>query len=148
LVGFPILSRAWFGIVLVPPLFYIFHYFYMFSTIVMTVFFILIIFLVIMFIVYFDYMLSIVRLSSFSTISLYSAHSKVPWMSGRHCVSMVLKCCLPADAPYIPGHVVDRECDIPVQSFVVHSPNIGQVRSSYEGRQALFLIFLSNIPYV
>ena len=69
-------------------------------------------------------------------------------MSGRHCVSEVLIRCLPTDASYILGHVVDRGCDTPVESFVVHSPNIGQVGSSYEERQALFLIFLSNIPYM
>ena len=70
-------------------------------------------------------------------------------MGGRHCVSVVLIRCLPADTPYIPGHVVVRGCDTPVVSFVIHCPNIGiQVGSSYEGRQALFLIFLSNIPYV
>ena len=56
--------------------------------------------------------------------------------------------CLPADTPYILGHVVDRGCDTPVESFVVHSPSINQVGSSYEGSHALFLIFLSNIPYV
>ena len=62
---------------------------------------------------------------------------------------MMLIRCLPADTLYIPGHVVDRGCDTPVESFVVHSPNISlQVGSSYEGRQAMFLIFLSNIPYV
>ena len=33
-------------------------------------------------------------------------------LSGRHYVSVVLKYCLPTDAPYTPGHVVDRECDI------------------------------------
>ena len=60
---------------------------------------------------------------------------------------MVLIHCLPADAPYIPGHVVDHECDTLIESFVVHSPNIGQVGSSYEGSQALFLIFVSNVPY-
>ena len=101
-----------------------------------------------MFIVYFDYMLSIVGLSSCSCISSYSAHSKVPWVSGRHCVSMVLIHCLPTNAPYIPGHVVDHGYDTPVESFVVHSLNLGQVGFSYEGRHALFLIFLSNIPYV
>ena len=70
-------------------------------------------------------------------------------MGGRHCVSVVLIRCLPADTPYILGHVVDHRCDTPVVSFVVHSPNIGiQVGSSYKERQALFLIFLSNIPYV
>ena len=122
------MSRAWLGITFVPPLFSISHYFYMFATIVMTLFFVLIMFLVIMFIVYFDYMLSIVRLPSFSCISL----------CGRHCVCMVLVRCLPVDTPYILGHVVDRGCGTPIESFVVHSPNIGQVGFSYEGRQALF----------
>ena len=61
---------------------------------------------------------------------------------------MVLIRCLPTDTPYILGHVVDHGCDNPVESFVVHSLNIGQVGFGYEGRQALFLIFLSNIPYV
>ena len=96
----------------------------------------------------FDYMLSIVRLSSCSSISSYSAYSKVLVVSSRHCVSVVLIRCLPMDKPYILGHVVDHGCDTPVESFVVHSPNIGQVGSSYEGRQAMFLIFHSNIPYV
>jgi hypothetical protein len=106
-------------------------------------------FLVIMFTVYFDYILSIARLSSCSCISSYSACSKVHGVSGRHCVSVVLIRCLPVDTPYIPGHVVDRRCNTSVESFVVHSPNIGiQVGPNYEGRQALFLIFLSNIPYV
>ena len=102
-----------------------------------------------MFMVYLDYILSISRLSLYLCTRSYSAHSKVPWVSDRHCVSMVLICCLPADTPYILGHVVDRGCDTPVESFILHSPNIGiQVGSSYEGRQALFLIFLSNILYV
>ena len=69
-------------------------------------------------------------------------------LSGQHCVSMLLKYCLPADAFYTLGHVVDHGCDTPIESFVVHYPNIGQVGSSNEGRQAMFLIFLSNIPYV
>ena len=90
--------------------------------------FTLFMFFVIMFIVYFDYMLSIVRLLSCLCISLYSAHSKVPWVSGQHCVSVVLIRYLPADTPYILGHVVDRGCDTPVESFVVHSLNIGACR--------------------
>jgi hypothetical protein len=45
-------------------------------------------------------------------------------LSGRHYVSVVLKYCLSADALYTLGHVVDRECDILVESFVVHSPFI------------------------
>ena len=69
-------------------------------------------------------------------------------MSGRYREIVVLIRCLPMDTPYILGHVVDHGCNTPVESFVVHSLNIGHVGSSYEGRQALFLIFLSNIPYV
>jgi hypothetical protein len=105
-------------------------------------------FLVIMFIIYFDYMLSITRLSLCLSISSYSARFKVHGVSGQHYVSVVLIRYLPVEAPYIPGHVVDHGCDTPIESFVVHSQNIGQVGSSYEERQALFLIFLSNIPYV
>ena len=121
----------------------------MLATIVMTILvFILFMFFVIIFSIYFDYMLSIARLSSYSSISSYSAHSKVQGVSGRHCVSVLLIRCLSTDAPYIPGHVVDHGCDTPIESFVVRSPNIGQVGSSYEGSHALFLICLSNIPYV
>jgi hypothetical protein len=121
----------------------------MFATIIATLLFILLMFLVIMFIIYFDYMLSIVGFSTYSCISSYSARSGVYGVSGRHCVSVVLICCLPTDTSYILGHVVDHSCDTPIESFVVHSPNIGiQVGSSYEGRQAPFLVFLSNIPYV
>ena len=126
------MSRAWFGIIFVPPLFCISHYFNMFATIVMATLFISFMFLVIMFLVYFDYILSIAKLSLYLCISSYSAHSKIPWVSGRHCVSVVLIRCLPVDTPYILGHVVDRGCDTPVESFVVHSPNIGQEGSSYE----------------
>ena len=49
-------------------------------------------------------------------------------VSGRHYVSVVLIHCLPMDTPYILGHVVDRGCDTPIESFVVHSPNIGARR--------------------
>jgi hypothetical protein len=34
-------------------------------------------------------------------------------------------------APYIPDHVVDRESDSPVESFVVHLPSIGQAEHNY-----------------
>ena len=57
---------------------------------------------------------------------MYSTRSKVHGVSGQHCVSVVLIRCFLADTPYIPGHVVDHGCDTPVESFVVHSPNIGQ----------------------
>jgi hypothetical protein len=114
----------------------------------MTLLYILYMFLIILFIVYFDYMSSIVRMSLYSNIRWYSAHSLTSWVSGQHRVSVELRHCLPTNAPYIPGHVVDRESDTPIESIVVHSPNIGQVGPSCEGRLALFLIFLSNVPYV
>jgi hypothetical protein len=68
-------------------------------------------------------------------------------LSGRYYVSAVLKYCLPVDALYTLGHMVDRGCDTPVESFVVHSPFVEQVELGYEGEQALFLIFLSNVSY-
>ena len=68
-------------------------------------------------------------------------------LSGQHYVSMVLKYCLPMDAFCTLSHVVDRGCDTPVESFVVHSPFVEQVEPGCEGRQTLFLIFLSNAPY-
>ena len=51
------------------------------------------------------------------------------------------------DALNILGHVVDRECDTLIESFVVHSPFVEQVEPGCEGNQALFLILLSNVSY-
>jgi hypothetical protein len=88
--------------------------------------FILCMFLVTVFIVYFDYMLSIVSLSLCVCISLYSIHpDKVPWVGGRDHVSLVIICYLPENTLYILGYVVDRGCDTPIESFVVHSPSVG-----------------------
>jgi hypothetical protein len=87
--------------------------------------FILFIFLVAMFIVYFDYMLSIVGLSSYLCLSSYSIHPNDHRVGGRDHVSMVLICYLHVNTLYILDHVVDRGCDTPVESFVVHSPSIG-----------------------
>ena len=78
-----------------------------------------------MFNVYFDCILSIASLSLCLCTSSYSAHSKVHGVGGRHCVSMVLIRCLPTDTPYIPGHMVDHGRDNPIESFVVHSLNVG-----------------------
>jgi hypothetical protein len=114
----------------------------------MTLIYSMIIFIVIWFNVYYDYMLSIVRLSLYSSMESYSGHSMVPWVSGKHSVSMVLIPCFPVIAPYILGHVVDRGGDTPNESFVVHSPNVGLVELYYYGRLALFLIFLSNVHHV
>jgi hypothetical protein len=100
-------------------------------------------FLVAMFIFYFDYILSIVSLSLCLYISSYSVHpNKVPWMGDRDHVSMVLICYLPTNTLYIPGHVVNRECDTPVDSFLVHSPNIGH-RSRARLRREVSVLKLS-----
>jgi hypothetical protein len=58
-------------------------------------------------------------------------------LSGRHYVSMLLRYCLPADALYMPGQVVDHGCDTPVESFVVHSPYVEQVEPRYEESLAM-----------
>jgi hypothetical protein len=55
-------------------------------------------------------------------------------LSGRHYVSMVLRYCLPMDALYMSGHVVDHGCDTLFESFVVYSPYVEQVEPGYEGR--------------
>jgi hypothetical protein len=60
---------------------------------------------------------------------------------------MVLTYYLPADALYTLGHVVDRGSDTPVESLVIHSSFVEQVEPGCEERQALFLIFLSNVSY-
>jgi hypothetical protein len=60
---------------------------------------------------------------------------------------MVLRYCLTADALYMLGHVVDHGSDTPVESFVVHSLYVEQVEPGCEGNLALFLIFLSNVPF-
>jgi hypothetical protein len=46
-------------------------------------------------------------------------------VGGRDHVSVVLICYLPANTLYISGHVVDHRYDTLVESFVVHSLNIG-----------------------
>jgi hypothetical protein len=63
-------------------------------------------------------------------------------LSGRHYISMVLRYCLPVDALYIPGHLVDRGCDTFVESFVVHSSYVEQVEPGYEGRAGSVLKLL------
>jgi hypothetical protein len=78
-----------------------------------------------MFIVYFDYILSIASLLLCLCISSYSADSKVHGVGGRDHVSVVLICYLTANTLYILGHVIDRGCDTTIESFIVHSPNIG-----------------------
>ena len=85
-------------------------------------------FLSIMFLVCFGNMLDIVMIDDeFMHIFVKRLAQYSSELSGRHYVSVVLKYCLPMDALYTLGHVVDHECDTLVESFVVHSLFIEQV---------------------
>jgi hypothetical protein len=106
----------------------------------------LLIFSIIMFLVYFDYMLGIVGLDLYSNIGSYSTPSLISWVSGQYCVGMVPIPYFPTIAPYIPDCVVVRGCDIPVESYIVHLPNVDRVEHNYyKERLAMFMIFLHNI---
>jgi predicted AlkP superfamily pyrophosphatase or phosphodiesterase len=91
----------------------------------------LLIFSIIMFLVYFDYMLSIVGLDLYSNIGSYSARSLISWVSGQYCVGVVPIPYFPAIAPYISDRVVVRRCDIPVEFYIVHLPNVDHVEHNY-----------------
>ena len=106
-------------------------------------------FLVIMFLVYFDYMPGVGRVISMFMLRIAKrSFLLMNRVSGRHCVSVVLIHCLPMDAPYILDHVVDREGDSLVESFVVHLLSVGQVGPGCDrSSQALLLLFFSNVPY-
>ena len=104
--------------------------------------------LLIMFLVCSSCMLDIVMINDeFMHMFAKRLAQYVHELSGRHYVSMVLRYCLPADALCTLGHEVDRRCDTPVESFVVHSMFVEHIEHDCEGRQALFLIFLSNVPF-
>ena len=79
--------------------------------------------------VYFDYIFGIDSLLSCLYACLYSTYLNVLWVGGQHCVGVVLRHCLPTKTSYILGHVVDRECDILIESFVVHSLNVDLSRT-------------------
>jgi hypothetical protein len=69
-------------------------------------------------------------------------------LSGRHYVTVVLRYYLPVDALYMPSHVVDRGCDTPIESFVVHSPCIEQVEPRLRRKGKLCSrTSLSIVPY-
>jgi hypothetical protein len=69
-------------------------------------------------------------------------------LSGWYYISVVLRYYLPVDALYMPGHVVDRRCDTPVESFIVHSPYVEQVEPQLWRRENLYSrTSLCNIPY-
>jgi hypothetical protein len=111
--------------------------------------FILFMFKVVMFIVYFDYMPSIVSLSLCFCISSYSAPPNDHRAGGRDHVSMVLRCYLPMNTLYILDHMVDRGCDTTVESFVVHSLNIGhRSRAQLQRKGNVYSRTFQSNPYV
>jgi hypothetical protein len=59
-------------------------------------------------------------------------------LGSRKYVSMVLRYNLLVDSPYTPGHVVDRGCHRPIESFAVHPPppSIRQVEQWFLGGKA------------
>jgi hypothetical protein len=72
-------------------------------------------------------MIGIVGLDLYSNIGSYSARSLISWVSGQYCVGVVSIPYFPAIAPYIPDRVVVHGCDIPVESYIVHFPNVDRV---------------------
>jgi hypothetical protein len=56
-----------------------------------------------------------------------------PWVGDRHYISMVVRFSLSMNGSYTPGCVVDRGCDRPIESYVVHLPCVGQIEPSLEG---------------
>jgi hypothetical protein len=68
-------------------------------------------------------------------------------LSGRSHVSMVLRCYLPANAPYWAGRVVVRGSDSSIDSYIVHPPLIGQAETTLRRKLCYVLAFFSNIPY-
>jgi hypothetical protein len=91
----------------------------------------LLIFSIIMFLVYFDYMLGIVVLYLYSNIGSYSARSLISWVRGQCCVGVVPILYFPIIAPYIPDRVVVRGCNIPIESYIFHLPNVDHVEHNY-----------------
>ena len=70
-------------------------------------------------------------------------------MSDKHYVNVVLIRCLSANAPYMPGHVVDHGCDIPIESYVVHSTRIERSKARFHGLVVtLFLSSTIEMPLV
>jgi hypothetical protein len=68
-------------------------------------------------------------------------------VNGWYYVSVVLIYCLLVNTLYILGHVLDHRCDTPIESFIIHSSNIGhRSRVQYEGRASSVLNFPLVIP--
>jgi hypothetical protein len=67
--------------------------------------------------------------------------------SGRLHVSKVLRCYLPANAPYWLGHVVVRESYSFVESYIIHLLLIGLAELVLRRKSCYVLVFFSDVPY-
>jgi hypothetical protein len=106
----------------------------------------LFIFSIIIFLVYFDYMLGIAVLDLYSNIGSYSARSLNSWVSGKYCIGVEPIPYFLAIAPYILDRVAVHGSDSPIESYIVHLPNVDRVEHNYyKERLAMFMIFLHNI---
>jgi len=68
-------------------------------------------------------------------------------LSGRSHVGMVIRCYLPANVSYWPGHVVVRNGDSFVESYIVHPPLVGQAEFVLRSKSCYVVIYFSNVPY-
>ena len=68
-------------------------------------------------------------------------------LGDRSHVSVVLRCYLSANVSYWPGHVVVRDGDSFVDSYIVHPPLIGQAEPVFWSKSCDALIYFSNVPY-
>ena len=68
-------------------------------------------------------------------------------LGGRLSLSVVLRWHLRANASYWPSIVVDHGCDFTVESSIAHTLSILIIQQYYKDCFALFLIFLTNVPY-
>jgi hypothetical protein len=94
----------------------------------------------------FDYIFGIDSLSLCLYTWLQSTHLIESWVGGQHYVSVVLIHCLPTNSLYTLDHMVDRGCDIPVESFVVHFSSVELSRMwSHYLVVTLFLSFVMEM---
>ena len=68
-------------------------------------------------------------------------------LGDRSHVSVVLRCYLSANVSYWPSHVVVRDSDSFVDSYIVHPPLIGQAEPVLWSKSCDALIYFINVPY-
>ena len=68
-------------------------------------------------------------------------------LGDRSLVSVVLRCYFSANVSYWPGCVVVRDSDSFIDSYIVHSPLIGQAEPVLWSKSCDALIYFINVPY-